>query len=41
MLLAVYAAVGVLYFATVLDWSAATAFYAVAQILTTVGQGLV
>lgn len=40
LLVVFYAAVGVVYFVTTLGWSFATAFYAVAQILTTVGPEL-
>eukprot|EP00438_Fugacium_kawagutii_P013916 Skav225705 [mRNA] locus=scaffold919:105676:111978:- [translate_table: standard] len=39
LLVVFYAAVGVVYFVTTLGWSFATAFYAVVQILTTVGYG--
>jgi len=40
LLVILYAGVGILYFVTVLGWSPETSFYAVAQILTTVGQRL-
>lgn len=39
LLVILYAGVGILYFVTVLGWSPETSFYAVAQILTTVGYG--